>query len=332
MKPPFKFAWELVTPAIAAAWLKKNTKNRNMRTTTVNAFAADMKRGAWSPTHQGIAFSTTGELIDGQHRLAAIVHSGCSIAFLICRDVPKRVTGVKADVMDAIDRGNARSIADVLKLAHGLKVDAHMIAAACAMIARIAIVKQRDQRMKKITLAQTLEILALYKDDLKFVSENRPVALGLRSAPACAAVAFAHAVEPAKTEEFYRKFATGIGIDADSPVLAIRNHFLSANLGRGSLAARSHLSEVVLHGIYCYIKREPLPRLPKEGGKTHADWFRAQQAKTIQALEDIFPAPSSGPVISAATWKPNAAVDELLRGREMSERVNRKAARQESAQ
>ena len=41
--------------------------------------ARDMKAGHWRLTHQGIAFDPAGVLIDGQHRLWAIVESDTTL-------------------------------------------------------------------------------------------------------------------------------------------------------------------------------------------------------------------------------------------------------------
>jgi hypothetical protein len=49
---------------------------------TVRDFAEAMRRGDWRLTHQGIAFDASGALVDGQHRLAAIVEA----------DVPVEIT------------------------------------------------------------------------------------------------------------------------------------------------------------------------------------------------------------------------------------------------
>src|SRR5256885_4562153 len=64
-----------ITPKKAAEYLERNTANRPLSAKTVRDFAAAMRRGEWQVTHQGIAFDTTRALVDGQHRLAAIVQA-----------------------------------------------------------------------------------------------------------------------------------------------------------------------------------------------------------------------------------------------------------------
>jgi hypothetical protein len=66
---------QTVTPKKAAEYLARNTANRPLAKRTVREFAQAMRRGEWLVTHQGIAFDTTGALVDGQHRLAAIIEA-----------------------------------------------------------------------------------------------------------------------------------------------------------------------------------------------------------------------------------------------------------------
>jgi hypothetical protein len=75
-----------------------------------------------------LAFDTDGNLIDGQHRLLAVIESGQSQFMLVVRNVPK-------SVQEVIDAGAARSGADALKLSG--RVDSNHPAVAAA--ARIAI-------------------------------------------------------------------------------------------------------------------------------------------------------------------------------------------------
>jgi len=67
---------QAITPTKAAEYLEANTSNRPLSSATVKSFAEAMSRGDWMVTHQGIAFSAAGVLVDGQHRLAAIVEPG----------------------------------------------------------------------------------------------------------------------------------------------------------------------------------------------------------------------------------------------------------------
>jgi hypothetical protein len=65
-----------ITPEIAKAFLEANTGNRGVKKRHLARLIAAMKNGEWIVTHQGICFSITGVLLDGQHRLLGIIESG----------------------------------------------------------------------------------------------------------------------------------------------------------------------------------------------------------------------------------------------------------------
>jgi len=96
-----------VTPDIAREWLKKNHHNRPIVKASVERYARDMTAGEWKVTHQGIAFAPDGSLLDGQHRLMAIVASGVSVVTNVSQ-------GVSEDVFIAMDGGRSRKMADRL--------------------------------------------------------------------------------------------------------------------------------------------------------------------------------------------------------------------------
>jgi hypothetical protein len=289
VKPPFRISWEEVTPAIAREWLTKNAKNRNLRETTVMAFARDMARDAWSENHQAIAFGADGELIDGQHRLAAIVKSGRSIRFLVIKDVPR----------------------------------SSMVVATCNMIAMVAIQEGLD-RVKRVSVPTVLAIAERYREGLAYVVKNRSTVQGLRSAPVCAAVAFAYAAAPKKTEDFYKRFSLGTGLDEESPILVLRNYLLNeGGIPRGSSRSRLDLAEAVLHTLYAFANQKAMPRLPKTGQRSGADWFRRQQLTNVAFLDSLFPSLAAAP-IDAKTFKMTEAADALVRGKIMSDRLKGK--------
>lgn len=97
-----------VTPDQAKEWLKGNKLNRPIRKSYVHKLAEAMKRGEWGITHQPIALAN-GRLLDGQHRLLALVDS----------QLPKLQMSVAYDAdpatFDIIDVGINRSAADIFR-------------------------------------------------------------------------------------------------------------------------------------------------------------------------------------------------------------------------
>src|SRR5690348_17342767 len=77
--------WILITPALATDWLTRNPSNRSVSGYTVSRYSADMALGKWEKNPQPILFNEAGELRDGQHRLRAVVQSGCSVWMFVYR-------------------------------------------------------------------------------------------------------------------------------------------------------------------------------------------------------------------------------------------------------
>lgn len=77
-----------ISPELAKEMLAKNMKNnRRLNHEAVRRYARIMKAGGWILSHQGIAFNDKGELIDGQHRLEAIVMANVPVTTMVTYDV-----------------------------------------------------------------------------------------------------------------------------------------------------------------------------------------------------------------------------------------------------
>lgn len=99
---------ETISPKVAESFLSCNFDNRRVRQAHVRALAREMANGKWEMTHQGIAFSDAGRLLDGQHRLMAVMESGVTVQMLVTRGVPD-------ESFKAIDQHARRSISDALR-------------------------------------------------------------------------------------------------------------------------------------------------------------------------------------------------------------------------
>lgn len=98
----------LVTPAMAKKWLEEtNTNNRKERPGVRDRYARDMREGRWLDTGDPIRFDIGGRLLDGQHRLGAIVDSGVSLTLVVIRDLGD-------GVWSGIDGGVPRRLGDFL--------------------------------------------------------------------------------------------------------------------------------------------------------------------------------------------------------------------------
>lgn len=88
---------ETITPKMAEEYLKHNKINRTLKDKRVTSYANDMKDGAWQLNGEAIRFNKSGDLIDGQHRLNAIIRANKPIQTVVMRGIN--------DTVSVYDRG-----------------------------------------------------------------------------------------------------------------------------------------------------------------------------------------------------------------------------------
>lgn len=76
----------LVTPEMAANWLKHNEVNRKVSPTALAKLKSAILRGEFRMTHQPIAITSSGRLLDGAHRLTAVVETETPVWMRVCYD------------------------------------------------------------------------------------------------------------------------------------------------------------------------------------------------------------------------------------------------------
>ena len=235
-----------ITPSVAKLMLDKHlnsftesdpTLQRKLKPGVVSGYARAMRSGTWGLTHQGIAIDDNGFLVDGQHRLEAIVESGVTITLLVTTGVPSNGDGTSngVSVIDMIDRGSPRSVGDQLYIRHGVK-DANNVAAIvrqvlmlCAETVKIPI--------GKMDVGMSLRVLDLYGDEISESLGFRGKISGLRGSPLFGAIAFAmKGGDKQIVREFAKSVKTGEGLYHGDPALTLRNYLQShtKDLGGGT--------------------------------------------------------------------------------------------------
>lgn len=240
----FNSTVQLVTPGMAAAWLlKRDSNQRALSQATVDSYVRDMQDGAWSLTHQGIAFNREGLLIDGQHRLAAIVASGVPVSMLV-------TFGVDGDFSAPIDQGRGRSVNDITKLG-------------TTRVATIGyLFRCESARMSGIRIGSTLAIstYARTKDLIDRVVDigRTNAGNGRLVAPALGAIAYAWPINPVECERFLIQARDGELLKTGDPAYAFRGWLDRNRRNRYAVdimlatmsAIRAHLSGEQLASVF----------------------------------------------------------------------------------
>ncbi|WP_020500436.1 hypothetical protein [Sciscionella marina] len=208
-----------ITPQKAETMLEANTSNRPLSKPVVRAFAEAMRRGEWQVTHQGIAFDTNGVLVDGQHRLAAIVAAEQPVEMTVFTEVP-------ADTFDVLDTGKRRNAADVLAI-EGEKSSVML----AAMLRTIYLVANRpdvnwSSGSASVTNTQILETLEAHPKAREYVhlGERISAATGMiKSAAGAASYLVDAANKRVDLEDWYEGIIEGAGLRRNDPRLTFRN-------------------------------------------------------------------------------------------------------------
>ena len=245
-----------ITPALAAQYLKMNATNRRLRLNVVSKYANDMRNGNWVLTHQGIAFSDKGELIDGQHRLSAILESETPIEMLVSFGIPEKANGNGVSIipMDAVDRGVPRLIGDQLCIRHGY-ANGRLVASCCSVITSIC--AGTGGGCYGLTIPITLQIINEFKHSILYAIDEMSRKKGLRAAAVLGSVAFAHDTEPGPTERFYEQLVSGEGLKKGDPVYALREYILGPTGGTAGNAGRLRAIMALFNALDMQIGGKP---------------------------------------------------------------------------
>lgn len=105
-----KFKQILVTPEMAKMYLGENINNRKIKQHRVQKYSYDILTNNWKEnTGETIKISKTGRLLDGQHRLLAIIKANKPLLLDFAFDLDEQI-------FDVLDTGLNRSSADVFDI------------------------------------------------------------------------------------------------------------------------------------------------------------------------------------------------------------------------
>ena len=136
-----------------------NTENRNLRSKVVDSYARDMTAGNWQTTHQGIAVSKCGRVIDGQHRLYALKKAGYPPIKMLL------VSGLAFEVQKHVDQQAKRSVRDALKITF----DANFAYFAPSIV-RALIYAENGGAHATPTISEIAEKIEEYMDEIESIT------------------------------------------------------------------------------------------------------------------------------------------------------------------
>lgn len=268
---PEQFDWAvmaagiyLVTPEVAARWLKCNTHNRIARALQIDAWARDMLAGKWRFNGDAFVFGTDGVLLDGQHRLHAVQAAGRPILAVV-------VTGVAPRAQETIDTGVKRTFGDQLQL-RGVPNAKN----AAALVMKIWLWRNDGIRwsLQKPTTAELFDVFADVPDvhvDLQRAAAARSAIKAPASVYGLASHLF-RAIDEADAETFFDRLSSGVGGAEGDPVLVLRKRLI-ANAGARLKLGDAELLALIIKAWNHFRAGTRIKVIAWQAGGTNAEAF-----------------------------------------------------------
>jgi len=256
-----------MTPDLASAFITEcNTHNRKLVDAHVERLSREMKAGRWLLTHQGIAFTVNRVLLDGQHRLWAVVMSEVT--------VPMRVFfNESPDSLAAIDAIRARTNDEIISLAGGMgTVTRSELATLRAVLGGLG-------NYNRMTPGEESQILARHRKAILFAHELLPTARyrGVATAITRGVLARAsYSADAGKLQHFADVLQSGVAPNDDDQPITLLLKFL---IGTGH-------------------SRRGRPEVREQYGKTEralSAYLAGEQLNKLYATTvELFPLPDEG--------------------------------------
>ncbi len=250
-----------ITPKEATLWLDtKNAHNRPVSQSTVERYTQEIRAGRWVNNGQAIIFGKSGNLLNGQHRLKAIVAANKAIEAVV-------IYGIEDSTFDTIDDGNKRSLADVLAIKDEYKPALLSAGVRFLWIYATGQVATKDLRRGTIAtkplLEKTLDKHPGLRDSTKYYSMLK-ARVGGMLVPAGMAIGLHYLfalVDERKADEFFASLQSGIGLHEGHPILALRARLIAGKKESSSNITNSAMYFYVVTTWNAFVAEEPLRRL-----------------------------------------------------------------------
>jgi hypothetical protein len=214
----------LITPEMAKSFLAKNTRNRGLKISQVNALARDIAEGRWKINGDALRFAADGTMLDGQHRCFAVVKADKPVHALV-------VEGLESDAYDTIDIGCIRTLGDVF--GQKGKARPHACAAAVSILEKFRSGNIYGPHRKLNTESDRLiESYPRIERSVEVCRNNE------RLMPPSILVAchylFAEK-DPQAADAFVHDVVTGAQLEEGDPVLLLRSRLVKNSVSKAKL-------------------------------------------------------------------------------------------------
>lgn len=217
---------EMMTPERAVYLLSTSVNNRKISLKTIVKYKEMMERGEWMLNGEPIAISKDGRLLNGQHRLSAIIQHGKAVPMTVAKNVDK-------DAFRTIDNGKKRSLGNSFSIT-GQKNN-NLLAATVALYYRYLENEFKTSLTTEMNLSFSQASTLVEKNpdienSVQFAVDYRKECKGLISQSIVAALHYIFGRKnKEQADEFFKSVLTGEDLTKEDPILTLRAKLIDLN-------------------------------------------------------------------------------------------------------
>ena len=273
---------ETITPEIAKTMLGENVNNRRISRDNVNLFAREIRNGEWRFNGEAIKFGKDGRLLDGQHRLLAVIAADKASCGRILPPTPPPkkplttlvIRGLEDETQQTMDSGKTRTLGDVLTL-RGEKNSTQLASLARAVYLAdqlgMEAAAQNDLKPTRGEIISFIDQTPQLADVLAASRAFRSQSGDMLTSSMFASLwwTFAH-IDTDAANRFFMSLASGANLQADDPILILRNTLMAQphKAGRSTRDNRVRIAALTIKAWNKWRKGKPLRQLKFSAGES----------------------------------------------------------------
>lgn len=224
IQPGLEIQRKKIAPAMAKMLLRNNTMNRPLSPTLVQYYAADMRADKWLVTGDTIKVASDGTVLDGQHRLAAIIEAGKPVDMLVAYHVSK-------EVMPVIDVGKSRTVSQQLAI-RGVENATKVAAVAKAAYIGVHGGLQNLNTPEHFPTKQQLHAFLVDHPEIHLIVKDLHMCKLLPTSISGALYLLFMQKSHPDTEHFFAALMRGENLTRDDPILVLRQRLIEYKASR----------------------------------------------------------------------------------------------------
>lgn len=258
---------EQITPHVAAEMLRFNNTNRRMVPNHLNRLISEMLAGEWRVT--GDTIKINGDrLLDGQHRLEAVVRSGVTIWTYVARNID-------VDAFDVLDTGRSRAGGDVLSA-----LGYHNVFITASAARMVWYYEHKITRLDgPVSNHAIVNCVKRHGELPAFISDVSTHSF-CKTGAIVSALYWIMLSDREKADQFIDSFARGLELKTTSPIYVMRERVINDHVLRATKSGRQRLVAMMF--------------------RTWDNWLAGKPAQYLKATrpdEAGFPWPKGGPYL-----------------------------------